>query len=122
MLPQVYFVGKMESLITGDDPRVTNHLDLSALPSRLLRWCSLKKLSTLLTMMLITALLLFGVAGAWPQKYASYGGGGPGPDGKYTLYAPGIRAKFIPYGASISNLFINDTNGLSFDEVRCQLC
>lgn len=38
-------------------------------------------------------------------------------DGKYTISAEGIRAKFIPYGASISNLFINDTNGVERDIV-----
>lgn len=38
-------------------------------------------------------------------------------DGKYTISAEGIRAKFIPYGASISNLFINDTNGIERDIV-----
>ncbi|QDS67760.1 hypothetical protein FKW77_006309 [Venturia effusa] len=69
--------------------------------------------------MLIASLLLFGVAYAWPQKPAFYGGAGrgPGPDGKYTLEAPGIRATFIPYGASISNLFINDTHGIERDIV-----
>lgn len=108
--------GEDEHLFAADDPRVTNHLDLSALPSRLSSWCSFKKISTLFKMMLIATVLLCGVAYAWPQKYASHGGGGPGSDGKYTLEAPGIRAKFIPYGASISNLFINDTNGLSFAE------
>jgi hypothetical protein len=50
-----------------------------------------------------------------------YGGGSgvpaPGPDGKYTLWSEGIRAKFIPYGASISNLFVNDTNGIERDIV-----
>lgn len=46
-----------------------------------------------------------------------YGGAQPGPDGKYTLESEGIRAKFIPYGASISNLFINDTNGVERDIV-----
>jgi aldose 1-epimerase len=40
-----------------------------------------------------------------------------GPDGKYTLVADGIRAQFIPYGASITNLFINDTNGVERDIV-----
>jgi aldose 1-epimerase len=40
-----------------------------------------------------------------------------GADGKYTLEAEGIRAQFIPYGASITNLFINDTNGVERDIV-----
>lgn len=42
---------------------------------------------------------------------------GPDADGKYTISAEGIRAQFIPYGASISNLFINDTNGIERDIV-----
>jgi aldose 1-epimerase len=40
-----------------------------------------------------------------------------GADGKYTLEAEGIRAQFIPYGASITNLFMNDTNGVERDIV-----
>lgn len=40
-----------------------------------------------------------------------------GEDGKYTLEAQGIRAQFIPYGASITNLFINDTHGIERDVV-----
>ncbi|GAB7354990.1 hypothetical protein MBLNU459_g5602t1 [Dothideomycetes sp. NU459] len=38
-------------------------------------------------------------------------------DGKYQIVAEGIRANFIPYGASISNLFINDTRGVERDIV-----
>jgi aldose 1-epimerase len=30
---------------------------------------------------------------------------------KYTISAPGINASFIPYGATITNLFVNDKNG-----------
>lgn len=41
----------------------------------------------------------------------------PDADGKYTIESEGIRANFIPYGASISNLFINDTNGIERDIV-----
>lgn len=41
----------------------------------------------------------------------------PDDDGKYEISAEGIRAQFIPYGASISNLFINDTNGIERDIV-----
>ena len=36
-------------------------------------------------------------------------------DGKYTIVSEGIRAQFIPYGASLTNLFINDTNGIERD-------
>lgn len=38
-------------------------------------------------------------------------------DGKYQIVSEGIRANFIPYGASISNLFINDTRGVERDIV-----
>jgi hypothetical protein len=38
-------------------------------------------------------------------------------DGKYTIVSEGIRVQFIPYGASITNLFINDTNGIERDVV-----
>lgn len=44
-------------------------------------------------------------------------GKGPDADGKYTIEAPGIRASFIPYGASISNLFITDQHGVERDLV-----
>lgn len=42
---------------------------------------------------------------------------GPDADGKYELHGINIRANFIPYGASISNLFINDTRGIERDVV-----
>lgn len=42
---------------------------------------------------------------------------GPDEDGKYEISAEGIRGLFIPYGASIANLFINDTNGIERDIV-----
>lgn len=113
--------GEDEHLFAGDDPRprLPNHLDLiSPLPSRLSTWCPFKKLASLIKMLLVATLLFLGAAYSWPQKqHASYASRGPGPDGKYTLEAPGIRATFIPYGASISNLFINDTKGLSSDEL-----
>jgi aldose 1-epimerase len=41
----------------------------------------------------------------------------PDANGKYEISAEGIRALFIPYGASIANLFINDTNGIERDIV-----
>jgi hypothetical protein len=41
----------------------------------------------------------------------------PDQDGKYWLQAEGIRASFIPYGASISNLFITDKHGVERDIV-----
>ncbi|TVY44533.1 putative aldose 1-epimerase [Lachnellula occidentalis] len=42
---------------------------------------------------------------------------GPDANGKYTIYGEGIRANFIPYGASVSNLFLNDTSGVERDVV-----
>lgn len=42
---------------------------------------------------------------------------GPDSNGKYVIQGVGIRANFIPYGASISNLFINDTSGVERDIV-----
>ncbi len=42
---------------------------------------------------------------------------GPDANGKYVIEGVGIRANFIPYGASISNLFINDTSGVERDIV-----
>ncbi|KAF2020801.1 galactose mutarotase-like protein [Aaosphaeria arxii CBS 175.79] len=42
---------------------------------------------------------------------------GPDEDGKYEISAEGIRAQFIPYGASITNLFIHDKNGEERDIV-----
>lgn len=55
------------------------------------------------------------------SAFAQYGTPAPttgaDADGKYEISAEGIRAHFIPYGASISNLFINDTNGIERDIV-----
>jgi hypothetical protein len=104
--------GEDEGSFVGDDPATTTYLNLRALssPSRWRFFKPLKPLSMLTKIILIVTALLCGVAYSWPQKYASHGGG-PDANGKYTLQAPGIRAQFIPYGASITNLFINDTNG-----------
>ncbi|KAF2712082.1 galactose mutarotase-like protein [Pleomassaria siparia CBS 279.74] len=41
----------------------------------------------------------------------------PGADGRYTLEAPGIRAQFIPYAATLTNLFVKDKNGIERDIV-----
>ncbi|KAG9230524.1 aldose 1-epimeras-like protein [Amylocarpus encephaloides] len=42
---------------------------------------------------------------------------GPDSNGKFQISGIGIRANFIAYGASISNLFINDTSGVERDIV-----
>ena len=39
------------------------------------------------------------------------------PFTKYTISAPGINATFIPYGARLTNLFVNDKNGIPQDVV-----
>ncbi|EME83611.1 uncharacterized protein MYCFIDRAFT_47083 [Pseudocercospora fijiensis CIRAD86] len=39
------------------------------------------------------------------------------PNGKYELQSEGIRAHFIPYAASITNLFIEDIHGVERDIV-----
>ncbi|KHJ30190.1 putative aldose 1-epimerase [Erysiphe necator] len=39
----------------------------------------------------------------------------PDQDGKYTIKGTEIRASFVPYGASISNLFITDIHGVERD-------
>jgi len=48
-----------------------------------------------------------------------YGAAVPAPDasGRYTISAPGIEAKFIPYGASLTNLFVRDKAGGYIDVV-----
>ncbi|KAI1497441.1 galactose mutarotase-like domain-containing protein [Biscogniauxia marginata] len=38
-------------------------------------------------------------------------------DGKYTIESLGIRAQFIPYGATLTNLFVKDKNGEEVDVV-----
>jgi aldose 1-epimerase len=42
---------------------------------------------------------------------------GPNKDGKYEILSEGIRAHFIPYGASISNLFVPGKGGVERDIV-----
>jgi len=39
------------------------------------------------------------------------------PNGKYQISSEGIRANFIPYGASLSNMFIEDVHGVERDIV-----
>ncbi|KAI4266014.1 MAG: hypothetical protein L6R38_009012 [Xanthoria sp. 2 TBL-2021] len=41
----------------------------------------------------------------------------PDPLQKYTISAPGINATFIPYGARLINLYVNDKNGVPQDVV-----
>ena len=39
------------------------------------------------------------------------------PFQKYTISAPGINASFIAYGATLTNLFVNDKDGCPQDVV-----
>ncbi|KAH6623104.1 galactose mutarotase-like domain-containing protein [Chaetomium tenue] len=41
----------------------------------------------------------------------------PDEDGRYTISSDGIKAQFIPYGASLTNLFVKDKNGKDIDVV-----
>ncbi|PKS05925.1 hypothetical protein jhhlp_007758 [Lomentospora prolificans] len=41
----------------------------------------------------------------------------PGEDGKFTISSDGLVAKFIPYGATLTNLFVKDKNGEDVDVV-----
>jgi len=77
---------------------------------------------------LSTALLsLAGIAASAPEPQwgPPFRGGseipkhplGPDADGKYTISSEGIRAQFIPYGASVTNLFIKDIRGVERDVV-----
>ena len=62
--------------------------------------------------------LLLGVATAQGYSTPSQNNAtGPNEDGKYELQAEGIRTQFIPYGASITNLFVLDKHGVERDIV-----
>ena len=60
-----------------------------------------------------TVLPLFAAA-AFAQNSSSLG---PDKDGKYTISSEGIRGHFIPYGASVSNLFVKGKDGVERDIV-----
>lgn len=49
--------------------------------------------------------------------YAASNGSKVLPNAKYEIEAEGIRAQFIPYAASITNLFIIDVHGIERDIV-----
>jgi aldose 1-epimerase len=70
--------------------------------------------STLLSL----AALACGIQAAQvPITYANKTIPPPGSDGKYEISSTGIRAKFIPYGAGISNLFVKGSDGVERDVV-----
>lgn len=54
---------------------------------------------------------------AAPSNYPTNTTSGPDENGKYEISAEGIRGLFIPYGASISNLFIKGKDGVERDIV-----
>lgn len=41
----------------------------------------------------------------------------PAADGRYTIAADGIKAQFIPYGATLTNLWVKDRHGNDTDVV-----
>ena len=51
------------------------------------------------------------------QLYFPGNGSAVLPNGKYEICSEGIRAQFIPYGATLSNLFIKDAHGVERDIV-----
>ncbi|KAF2749848.1 galactose mutarotase-like protein [Sporormia fimetaria CBS 119925] len=69
---------------------------------------------------MLSSLAFCFAAGVAGQTYATPNSThGPTPDanGKYEISAEGIRARFVPYGASISDLFVVDKNGVERDIV-----
>ncbi|KAK4115746.1 aldose epimerase-like protein [Canariomyces notabilis] len=63
---------------------------------------------------LLGATLLLGLGNAVADSSSNYE---PDENGKYWIHGEGISAAFIPYGASISNLMINDRYGIPRDIV-----
>jgi aldose 1-epimerase len=61
--------------------------------------------------------LFAATAFAAPSNYPTNTTSGPDENGKYEISAEGIRGLFIPYGASISNLFIKGKDGVERDIV-----
>ena len=53
---------------------------------------------------------------AAPSNYPTNTTSGPDENGKYEISADGIRGLFIPYGASISNLFIKGKDGVEMTD------
>jgi len=63
------------------------------------------------------ALLPLALAASGPSSNDTAAGPVADANGKYEISADGIRALFIPYGASVSNLFIHDKFGIERDLV-----
>jgi aldose 1-epimerase len=66
----------------------------------------LREYHTMFTYALITAFAASALAAPQPDE-----------DGRYTISAPGIKAQFIPYGATLTNLFVKDKDGKDVDVV-----
>jgi aldose 1-epimerase len=64
-----------------------------------------------------TPALLSLLAATALAQYGSNSTLGPDENGKYEIKADGIRGLFIPYGASVSNLFIKGKDGVERDIV-----
>ena len=69
----------------------------------------MKSIITILALLTEAATVLGAPGKAKPSK--------PGSDGRYTIAAPGIKAQFIPYGATLTNLFVKDKSGKDIDVV-----
>jgi aldose 1-epimerase len=61
--------------------------------------------------------LLAPITTAGPTSAIAGRGQGPDANGKYTIQSDGLRAQFITYGASITNLFMKDISGVERDIV-----
>ncbi|POS82099.1 hypothetical protein EPUL_005777, partial [Erysiphe pulchra] len=70
-----------------------------------------------LILLLSTAILIHGHADNFTPNTAVFNDISPDLDGKYTIQGIKIRASFVSYGASISNLFIFDNRGVERDIV-----
>lgn len=65
----------------------------------------------------LSLLSLFAASAVAQYSTPSNNSLGPDANGKYTVQSDGIRAQFIPYGASITNLFIKGKDGVERDIV-----
>jgi aldose 1-epimerase len=71
----------------------------------------------LITYLAAMAAMALPLASAVPHQRATNSSTGPDKDGKYWIHGDGIRAGFIPYGASISDFIIKDKHGQERDIV-----
>lgn len=69
------------------------------------------------TMFRILELVVVAACALSSTVHAASNGSNALPNGKYEIQSEGIRAQFVPYAASISNLFIMDVHGVERDIV-----